>query len=186
MMMNHEELIYKSYDRPLAVIASSAATSGYELAKKFAENGYDIIVAAGNASVVEEAEDFKELGIEAVSFQLDLSTPEGIEQLYKRIVATGRPVETIIINTGISTDLTNETELASKVLKDMSNSGFGGRILFTGHEDSDLEDMNLACQLIQEKAQGTGIIVDALDANGEKIQFEKIDNKTFFKRPLLH
>ncbi|MBY0413738.1 MAG: SDR family NAD(P)-dependent oxidoreductase [Bdellovibrionales bacterium] len=159
-MMN-QELLYKSYDRPLAVIASSSNTEGHCLAKKFAENGYDIIIAARNPSVVEEAQEFKALGIDAVSFQLDLSTKAGIEQLYSRIVATGRPVEALIINSGISVDLTNETELARKVLKDMVGTG-SGRILFAGIDDNDQKIMTRACKEIKKQAEGSRVTVDAL------------------------
>ena len=48
---------------------------------------------AANPSVVGEAQEFKDFGLYAVSFQLDLSTTEGVEQLYSRIIATGRDNE---------------------------------------------------------------------------------------------
>ena len=161
---------YLSSEKPLAVIVSNTNTDGQKLAKQFAKNGYDLIVAAINPSVVEEAEDFKRLGVDAVSFQLDLSTAEGVEQLYKRIIATGRPVEAMVINTGISEDLTNETELAKKVLKDMADKG-RGRILFAGSNNE--EDADAACEALQEEAQGTGVTVTALRSGNSEIYFLK-------------
>jgi short-subunit dehydrogenase len=171
---------YLTSDKPLAVIASNNNTDGYELAKQFAENGYDLIVAAGNPSVVEEAEDFKKLGVDAVSFQLDLSTAEGVEQLYRRIIATGRPVEAMVINTGISEDLTNETGLAKRILKDMADKG-RGRILFAGQDSED--DADLACEALQEEAQGTGVTVTALRSGNSEIYFLK---KGYEGSTLLH
>ena len=167
-------------EKPLAVVASNTNTDGYALAKQFAENGYDLIVAAINPSVVEEAEDFKQLGVDAVSFQLDLSTAEGVEQLYKRIIATGRPVEAMVINTGISGNLTNETSLAKKILKDMVDKG-RGKILFAGSNTE--EDADLACEALQEEAQGTGVTVTVLRSGSSEIYFLK---KGYEEPILLH
>lgn len=177
-MMNQQT--YLTSDKPLAVVASNNNIDGYELAKQFAENGYDLIVAAGNPSVVEEAEDFKKLGVDAVSFQLDLSTAEGVEQLYRRIIATGRPVEAMVINTGISENFTNETALAKRILKDMADKG-RGRILFTGVESE--EDAGLACEALQEEAQGTGVTITALRSGNSEIYFLK---KGYEGATLLH
>lgn len=155
-------------EKPLAVIASNTCFDGYELARQFAENGYDLIVAATNPSVVEEAEDFKEYGIDAVSFQLDLSSAEGVEQLYRRIIATGRPVEAIVINTGLGKDFINEVDLAKKVLKDMANRGYG-KILFAGRKKD--EDTSVICEALQNEAKGTGVTVTALKSGNSKIYF---------------
>ncbi len=154
-------------DKPLAVIASSACSDGYDLARQFAENGYDIIVAAANPSVVEEAEDFKKLQVDAVSYQLDLSTPEGVEQLYRRIVATGRAVEALVINTGLSDDLEQETILAKKVLHDMADRGFG-RILFSSCGDQD--DATKLYENLKHSADGTGVTIKALSPD-EKVGY---------------
>lgn len=178
-MMNQQQP-YLSSEKPLAVVASNTNTDGYALAKQFAENGYDLIVAAINPSVVEEAEDFKRFGVDAVSFQLDLSTAEGVEQLYRRIIATGRPVEAMVINTGISEDLTNETGLAKRILKDMVDKG-RGRILFAGSNSE--EDADLACEALQEEAQGTGVTVTALRSGNSEIYFLK---KGYETPTLLH
>ena len=181
-MMNvaQQQRPYLSSEKPLAVVASNTNSDGYELARQFAEHGYDLIVAAGNPSIVEEAFDFQEYGVEAVSFQLDLSTTEGVEQLYRRIIATGRPVEAMVINTGISEDLTNETVLAKKVLKDMADRG-RGRILFAGSRKED--DATPACEALQEEAQGTGVTVTALRSGKTEIYFLK---KGYEEPILLH
>jgi hypothetical protein len=165
-----QDHLYKSYDRPMAVIASNSNIDGYELAKQFAANGYDLIIAAINPSVVEEAEDLKEYGIDAVSFQVDLTTIAGVDQLYKKIVASGRPVEAIVINTGISEDLKNETILAAKILKDMKDHG-AGHILFIAAEGQ--ENVKQAFESIKEKAEGTDITVVNLQAGNTEINFLK-------------
>lgn len=161
---------YLSPEKPLAVIASQLNIDGYNLAKQFAERGYDLIVAASNPSVVEEAEEFKELGVDAVSFQLDLSTAEGVEQLYRRIIATGRPVEAMVINTNLSADNKAEKTLAKKVLKDMTSRG-QGKILFAG---SDLkEDVSGISDSLQDEVRGSGVTVTSIKAGANEIYFLK-------------
>lgn len=165
--MNHTT--NATLDRPLAVIAGNACNESHDLAMKFAENGYDIIVAAGNPSVVEEAEGFKELGVDAVSYQLDLSTPEGIEQLYRRVVATGRPVESLIISCRLSADNSQEKLLAQKILKDMSDRGHG-RIMLASSKEEDLSDLH---KTIHEEARATGVEVSMVNFDDEEIYFLK-------------
>lgn len=161
---------YLSSEKPLAVIVSNTNTDGQKLAKQFAKNGYDLIVAAINPSIVEDAEDFKKYGIDAVSFQLDLSTAIGVEQLYKRIIATGRAVDAMVINSGFSKGLTNEKKLAKKILKNMADKGHG-RILFAGSNTED--DTNSVCEALQEEAQGTGVTITVLHSGNNEIYFLK-------------
>lgn len=181
--MINQEIIqkspYSSFERPFAVIASSLCSDGYYLAKQYAEHGYDLLVAAGNPSVVEEAEDLKASGVDAVSFQLDLSTTEGIEQLYKKVVAAGRPVDVLIINSGISTDLTNEIELAAKVLRDMENYS-GGRILFVGKDEENLQDIMNAIKEIQKMVKDENVLIDTIKPGETNIHFSNV------KKALIH
>lgn len=163
--MNHTT--NATLDRPLAVIAGNVCSENYNLARKFAENGYDIIVSATNPSVVEEAEEFKEFGVEAVSYQLDLSTPEGIEQLYRRVVATGRPVESLVISCRLSEDNNQERALALKILKDMSDRG-RGRIMLASSKE---EDVSALHQSIREEARATGVLVSLVHFDDSEIDF---------------
>ena len=151
-------------EKPLAVVAGSSSTDSYAVAKQFAEHGYDLIIAASNPSVVEEAEDLKEYGVDAVSYQLDLSSHEGVEQLYKRIVATGRPIEAIVINTNLSHNHESEFELATSMVHYMDDHG-NGRIFFTPAN----EDHTLLFEKIKIKAVGTRVRVSTLPSSSSKI-----------------
>jgi short-subunit dehydrogenase len=133
----------------LAVVTGASSGIGYELAKQFAENGFDLLVAAEDGGINERARDFEGLGARVESVQSDLSTYEGVEKLYERIKAAGRPVEAIAINAGVGVggDFTQQTDLkdelnlinlnvtstvhlAKRVLPDMLARG-KGRVLFT-------------------------------------------------------
>ncbi|MBD2258317.1 SDR family NAD(P)-dependent oxidoreductase [Pseudanabaena sp. FACHB-2040] len=138
-----------SSTRPLAVVTGASSGIGYELAKQFAENGFDLLITATGPSINEAAQTLQELGANVKTVQSDLSTYEGVEILYQEIVSASRPVDAIAINAGVGvggefareTDLRDElnllnlnvvstVHLAKRVVKDMVNRG-EGRILFT-------------------------------------------------------
>jgi short-subunit dehydrogenase len=135
--------------RPLAVVTGASSGIGYELAKQFAENGFDLVVCAEDDAIVTAARELQGLGASTEAVQADLSEPAGVEALYGRITATGRPVAAIALNAGIGmggafatgTDLEQElrivdlncrstVHLAKLVVRDMVARD-EGRMLFT-------------------------------------------------------
>ncbi|MDZ7960090.1 MAG: SDR family oxidoreductase [Aulosira sp. DedQUE10] len=75
---------------------------GYELAKQFAQNGFDLLVTSTGSSINEAAIAFKGLGAKVETVQADLTTYEGVEMLYHKIKAIGQPVDAIAINAGVN------------------------------------------------------------------------------------
>lgn len=135
--------------RPLAVVTGASSGIGYHLARQFAENGYDLIIAAEDSGLADVQADLIQMGIHAERLQVDLATYEGVEQLYAKIKADPRPLAAIAINAGMGvhgdfareTDLEDEIKmiqlniigsvhLAKRVSRDMVVSG-AGRILIT-------------------------------------------------------
>lgn len=133
----------------LAVITGASCGIGYQLAKQFAENGYDIFITSESPGIYNAEIDFRDRGYTVNVFQMDLRDPEGVELLYERIKSLNRPVDAIAINAGVGvggctfdkTDLRRETDmvklniistihLTKLVLRDMLKQGHG-RILFT-------------------------------------------------------
>lgn len=137
-----------SLTRPLAVVTGASSGIGYELAKQFAQNGFDLVVTSTGSSVNEAAQAFNKLGANVETVQADLATYDGVETLYSQIKQTNRPVDAIAINAGVGvggeftkTDLqeelnlialnvTSTVHLAKRVVKDMVDRG-AGKILFT-------------------------------------------------------
>ena len=138
-----------SSQRPLAVVTGASSGIGFELAKQFATNGFDLVVCAEDGAIVTAARELEGLGCSAEAVQADLGRPEGVEQLHARITASGRPVAAIALNAGIGmggafatdTDLEQELQivdlncrstvhLAKLVLRDMVARN-EGRLLFT-------------------------------------------------------
>jgi uncharacterized protein len=137
-----------SSTHPLAVVTGASNGIGYELAKQFAQNGFDLIITATGPSINQAAQACKALGANVKTVQADLATYDGVETLYHEIQANGRPVDAIAINAGVGvggefakTDLNEElnlinlnvvssVHLAKRVLQDMLRQN-KGRILFT-------------------------------------------------------
>jgi short-subunit dehydrogenase len=136
-------------ERRFAVITGASSGIGFELAKVFAEDGYDLLIAAEDEELDPAQREFNQMTASVESVRVDLSTPQGVEELYERIQATARPVDAIALNAGIGasgafateTDLTKElrlidlnvrstVQLCKLVLADMVERD-QGRILFT-------------------------------------------------------
>ena len=133
---------------PYAVITGASSGIGFELARQFAEHGFDLLVTAESEHIEEAAGRLRSLGARVESVRADLAEYDGVETLYERIRASGRPVDAIAINAGvgvggpfIENDLDAELKLialnvdsvvhlAKRVVRDMVARD-EGRILFT-------------------------------------------------------
>jgi len=137
--------------RPLAVVTGASSGIGYELARKFGENGYDLVVVSDNREKLSNAaQSLGQLegqpGIEVV--QADLTTPEGVMKVYQKIQSLGRPVDVLAANAGvgvagefaetsledeialINLNVTSQVHLIKLVLRDMQTRD-AGDILIT-------------------------------------------------------
>ena len=64
-----------------------AVWPGYELAKQFAKNGFDLLVTSTGERIDTVAEAFEQLGAKVETVQADLATYDGVEALYQQIQA---------------------------------------------------------------------------------------------------
>jgi uncharacterized protein len=135
--------------RPLAVVTGASSGIGRELAKQFAANGFDLIIAAEDDAIDAAASELEGLGAQVVAEQVDLSSGDGVERLCRSIDEVGRPVDAAALNAGIGaggafatdTELADElrlidlnvrstVHLAKHLVRDMAVRG-EGRLLFT-------------------------------------------------------
>lgn len=131
----------------LAVVTGASTGIGYELAKCCARDGFDLLVAADESKIYDAAEDFKNLNVRVDAVEADLSTPDGVKDLY--LAVEGRPVDALLANAGvglggafldqdfneirhvIETNITGTIYLVQRIGADMRSRG-EGTILFTG------------------------------------------------------
>jgi short-subunit dehydrogenase len=186
--------------RPFAVITGASRGIGFELARVFAENGFDLLInAEDDLSDAQRSLANEEAQIEAV--RADLSKPKGVEKLYERIQKAGRPVDAIALNAGIGEggDFTRDTSLGQElelidlnvrstvhlsklVLSDMVRRG-EGRILFTSSIASTMPGTFQAvynasksfvqsfAMAIRRELKGTGVTVTSLMPGPTETEF---------------
>jgi short-subunit dehydrogenase len=135
--------------RPLALVTGASSGIGFHLAKEFAENDFDLIVAAEDQELSAAAAELRSLGAEVEAVRVDLAAPDGVDELYRRVRDQSRPLEAAALNAGIGaggafatdTELDKELKLvdlnvrstvhlSKYVVRDMVSRG-EGRILFT-------------------------------------------------------
>ena len=67
--------------RKLAVITGASSAIGYELAKIFAKNNFDLFITAKDAAILDVANSLMQLGAKVEPTQVNLATFEGVEKL---------------------------------------------------------------------------------------------------------
>jgi short-subunit dehydrogenase len=144
--------------RPFAVVTGGSNGIGLELARQFAENGHDLLLAAQDEAHLRSAA--AELAGTDARIDIhagDLGQEQGVDALYRAISVTGRPVDVLCVNAGIGlggafveTDLSTElqmidlnvrgaVQLTKLVLKDMVARD-SGKLLFTSSISATMPD----------------------------------------------
>ena len=178
--------------RPFAVVTGASSGIGYELARQFAEHGFDVLIAAEDSGILQAAERLQRDGVRILPVQVDLATYDGVELLYREIQATGQPVDANALNAGrgaggdftretdlrdelniIDLNVTSTVHLAKRVLPDMVSRG-AGRVLFTSSVASQLPGSFQAvynasksfvqsfAEAVRNELKDTGVTVTAL------------------------
>jgi len=175
-----------------AVVTGASSGIGLELAKQFAEHGFDLMIVADSGKIMEAANALRSYNVSVWEIQADLAKPDGVEKVYADIETIGRPVDAIALNAGVGAggDFVRETRLeddlnvidlnvrstvhlAKLVLKDMVQQG-RGRVLFTSSIASTMPGTLNAvynaskafvqsfAQAIRNELKDTGVTVTAL------------------------
>jgi uncharacterized protein len=134
--------------KPLALVTGASSGIGFELARQFAQNGFDLVIAAEDAELAQAERDLSSDGVAVEAVQVDLATPGGVDELWRRVQALGRPLEAAALNAGvgkggafadnelddelrlIDLNVRSTVQLAKHVVREMVSHD-EGRILFT-------------------------------------------------------
>ena len=177
--------------RPLAVVTGGSSGIGLELAKQFAQNGFDLLLCAEDDGLTDAALEVEALGADTDAFRADLATYDGVEALARYIEDGGQPVDALASNAGVGlhgpfveTDLEDElrliqlnvasvVHLAKRVVPDMVARG-RGRVLVTSsiaaqmpgtflavYNASKAFDLSFA-EALRNELKDTGVTVTAL------------------------
>lgn len=134
--------------RPFAVVTGASTGIGYELAKQFAQNGFDLLIASESEAILEAQDTLEEFGTDVECMEVNLATHNGVELLTKAVRSYNRPVTVLAINAGvgvggefvttklreeinlINLNIISAVHLTKNLLGDMYKNG-QGKILFT-------------------------------------------------------
>ena len=130
-----------------AIVTGASSGIGRELAIIAARDGFDLLLAADTAGLVETADLCREAGSIVETLMVDLATEDGVDQLCT--ATQGRAVDALFANAGhglgrafldqdfedvrhvIDTNITGTIYLIQQIARDMVELG-SGRILITG------------------------------------------------------
>jgi short-subunit dehydrogenase len=134
--------------REVAVITGASSGIGYELARRFVQGGFKVVIAAEDAGIHDVGRELREQGVEVDVVQVDLATAAGIDALYEQTLQHGGHITALVLNAGVGvggaflvTDLDEEIRminlncvspvyLAKRMLPGMV-SRRNGRVLIT-------------------------------------------------------
>jgi uncharacterized protein len=175
----------------LALVTGASSGIGFELAKLFTEDGYDVVVAADDDDIHASADKLGSAGTQVIPIQVDLRRPDEVERLYRTATEGGRHVDAAALNAGtgrggpfIEGDLDSDfnvvdlnvrstVHLSKLVLGDMAARG-SGKVLYTSSIVSQMpgshqSTYNASKSFVQSFAEGlhdemrdTGVTVTSL------------------------
>lgn len=190
----------KDHVGQLALVTGASTGIGYELAKQFAQHGFDLIIASASDRINSAADELRSLGVSIEVVEVDLSTHEGVHQLLSKLKQSGRPLSAAALNAGVGVsgpfadttlseeldmvalNVTSTVHLAKYVVKKMVSQG-SGRILFTssiaGTMPTPFEAVYGATkafvrslsQSLREELKDTGVTVTALMPGATATEF---------------
>lgn len=184
----------------LAAVTGASSGIGYELALQFAEHGYDLVIVAEDEELEVAEATIAALGTSVEAIRADLGTPQGVEQVYNRLSAIGRPVHALVLNAGIghggafidnrfedeleviNVNIIGTVHLAKLIVRDMVHRKVG-KVLFTASIAAEIPGPFQAVyhaskafvlsfsQALRNELNDTGVTVTALQPGATDTEF---------------
>jgi short-subunit dehydrogenase len=179
------------HEPALAAVTGASSGIGLELARQFAQHGFDLIVTAEGDDIERAAAELRAEGREVSAVRADLATREGVEMLAAAIEGAGPPLDCLVVNAGvgvsgafwetdmedhlrlIALNVSGAVHLTRRLLPAMVERG-AGRVLFTSSiagmmpgpymstYNGSKAFLSSFAQAIRQELKETGVTVTAL------------------------
>ncbi len=177
--------------RSFAVVTGASSGIGLELAKQFAEHGFDLLLCAEDEELDAAAREVEVFGTDVDTFRTDLAAYDGVEALYAYIREGEQPVDALALNAGVGVNgafvetplgdelrliqlnVASTVHLAKRVLPGMVARG-QGRVLVTASIAAQMPGTFMAvynaskafdlmfAEALRNELKDTGVTVTAL------------------------
>jgi uncharacterized protein len=185
----------------LALVTGASSGIGLELARRFTQNGYDVLITAEDDELAAAEASLAGGGAHVRAVKADLSTADGVERLWAAVTAGGRPLDAAALNAGIgvngdftrdipleddlrliAVNVTAVVHLAKRLLPPMVERG-EGRLLITSSVAATMPGPYYAtyaaskaflqsfAQAIRFELKDTGVTVTALQPGPTDTEF---------------
>src|ERR671921_721131 len=101
MRKRSEGTMTDSTKEGLALVTGASSGIGFELARQFAEHGFDLVVNAEDVGLASAAQQLRTSGATVAEVQADLRTGDGVEALWAAVGVTGRQLAAAALNAGL-------------------------------------------------------------------------------------
>lgn len=93
-------------ENKVALITGAARGIGKEVAKKFAKNGYDVVInyVSSKTDTEKLKKEFEDLGVKVLLVKADVSNQEEAEDLVNQTINTFGKIDVLVNNAGITKD----------------------------------------------------------------------------------
>lgn len=88
-------------DGQYALVTGASSGIGRELAWKFAENGFDLLVCAEDSSIESVAADLSQSGAHVEALRVDLRKAADLDKLCENFSRSTRPLDAVALNAGV-------------------------------------------------------------------------------------
>ena len=103
--------------RNLALVTGASSGIGLELARVFAQNGYDLVINSNSERLENATAELRSLGVEVTAVIADQASYDGVEHLWHVVEQSGRALNAPAINAGVGAygDFARESSLAEEL-----------------------------------------------------------------------
>lgn len=175
----------------LAVVTGASRGIGFELAKLFAENGFNLLITSDSDDIFGARDTLIDFGVDVEAIRADLSRSSEVEKIYEAIANSDYTLDSVVMNAGVGisgrfveTELQTELKLiqlncssivhlSKLVIPEMLNNKTG-KILYTSSLAAEMPGPYLAvyaaskafvqsfAQAIRFELKDSGITITAL------------------------